>query len=201
MTKVHQEGTPEQVQSLAFRSEFDPEQAPLWTGWLLPTTNFAVTRPADSYRLSIVMNKDRIGGLFFLFVGLCFFSFSVQLPLGKITQPGPAVFPFFLSLLLSIIGLAIFFSVKKEKQTSGEKDSERLGKPLAIILLTLGFILFMGRLGYLAASFGYLFCLFYLVSRYKLIFSAGLSGILAAGTWYFFGKILGIFLPMGPWNI
>ena len=163
--------------------------------------NFTLTRPVDSYRLSNIMSKDRIGGLFFLFVGLCFFSFSVQLPLGKITQPGPAVFPFFLSLLLAVIGLAIFFSAKKEKPTDGEKNSDRLSKPLAIILLTLGFILFMGRLGYLLASFAYLFCLFYLVSRYKLILSAGLSGILAAGTWYFFGKILGIFLPLGPWNL
>jgi hypothetical protein len=59
----------------------------------------------------------------------------------------------------------------------------------------------MGRLGYLLTSFLYLFSLFYLVSRFKLFFSAGLSGILAAGSWYFFGKILGIFLPMGPWNL
>lgn len=165
------------------------------------SANFTLTRSVDSYKLSNIMSKDRIGGLFFLFVGLCFFAFSVQLPLGKITQPGPAVFPFFLSLLLAVIGLAIFFSAKKETQPNGAKNSDRLGKPLAIILLTLGFILFMGRLGYLMAAFGYLFCLFYLVSRYKLIFSAGLSAVLAAGSWYFFGKILGIFLPLGPWNL
>ena len=147
------------------------------------------------------MNKEHVGGLFFLFVGICFFFLSIKLPAGKLTQPGPAIFPLVLSLLLSIMGLLIFFSVKGKPKIERAKDSENLAKPLAIILLTLAFIFFMGRLGYLITSFLYLFSLFFLVSRFKWFFSAGLSGILAAGSWYFFGKILGIFLPLGPWNL
>jgi len=147
------------------------------------------------------MNKDRAGGLFFLFVGVCFFFLSIKLPVGKFTQPGPAIFPLILSLLLSIIGILVFFSGKRSPEIDRAKDSGNLAKPLAIILLTLAFIFFMGRLGYLLTSFLYLFSLFFLVSRFKWFFSAGLSGILAAGSWYFFGKILGIFLPLGPWNL
>jgi len=63
------------------------------------------------------------------------------------------------------------------------------------------FIIFMGPLGYLPASFLYLFGLFFFVSRFKWFVSAGVSGVLAAGSWYFFGKILGIFLPLGLWNL
>ena len=147
------------------------------------------------------MNKDHAGGLFFLFVGICFFSLAIKLPIGKFTQPGPAIFPLVLSLLLSIMGLLIFFSSKGKPKIGWAKDLENLAKPLAIILLTLAFIIFMGQLGYLVTSFLYLFSLFFLVSRFKLFFSASLSGILAAGSWYFFGKILGIFLPLGPWNL
>jgi len=146
------------------------------------------------------MNKDHAGGLFFLIVGICFFSLSIKLPIGKFTQPGPAIFPLVLSLLLSIIGLLIFFSRKGDAQIDWAKDFENWGKPLAIILLTFTFIFLMGRLGFLVTSFLYLFSLFFLVSRFKLFFSASLAGILAAGSWYFFGKILGIFLPMAPWN-
>ena len=147
------------------------------------------------------MNKDQAGGLFFLFVGVCFFFLSIKLPVGKFTQPGPAIFPLVLSLLLSIIGILVFSSGKGNPEIDRAKDSGNLAKPLAIILLTLAFIFFMGRLGYLLTSFLYLFSLFFLVSRFKWFFSAGLSGILAAGSWYFFGKILGIFLPLGPWNL
>ncbi len=76
-----------------------------------------------------------------------------------------------------------------------------LGNPLAIILLTLAFIVLMDRLGYIATSFLYLFSLFLFVCRFKILFSAGLSGILAVGSWYLFGKTLGIHLPLGPWNL
>jgi putative tricarboxylic transport membrane protein len=149
------------------------------------------------------MNKNHAGGLFFLLVGICFFSLSIRLPIGigTFTQPGPAIFPLVLSFLLFIIGLLMFFSSKGKPKVDWAKDFENLKKPLAIILLTLAFIIVMGRLGYLATSFLYLFSLLFLVSGFKFFFSLSLSGILAAGSWYFFGKILGIFLPMGPWNL
>ncbi len=147
------------------------------------------------------MNKDHAGGLFFLFVGICFFLLSIKLPIGKFTQPGPAIFPLILSSLLCIIGLLVFISSKGKPKIDWARGRENLAKPLTIILLTLAFIIFMGRLGYLLTSFLYLFSLFYLVSRLKLFFSASLSGTLAVGSWYFFGKILGIFLPMGPLHL
>jgi hypothetical protein len=164
-------------------------------------SSFALTAFAEFYKLKIVMNIDRIGGLFFLLVGLSFFSLALQLPVGKFTQPGPGIFPLVLSLLLAVIGALIFFSGRGKERIGGAGDLGNAAKPLAIILLTLTFIFFMGRLGYLLGSFLYLFSLFYFVSRIKWFVSAGISGILAAGTWYFFGKILGIFLPMGPGNL
>jgi len=163
--------------------------------------SFALTPFADSYKLSTIMNKDHAGGLFFLFVGVCFLSLSIKLPIGKLTQPGPAIFPLILSLLLSLMGVLIFFASKGKPKIDRAEDRDNLAKPLAIILLTLTFIIFMGQLGYLVTSFLYLFSLFFLVSRFKLFFSASFSGILAAGSWYFFGKFLGIHLPLGPWNL
>jgi putative tricarboxylic transport membrane protein len=163
--------------------------------------SFALTAPADFNKLEIVMNIDRAGGLFFFFVGLSFFSLSLKLPVGKFTQPGPGIFPLILSLLLTAIGVLIFFSAKQKEKIGRAKDRENSAKPLSIILLTIAFIFLMGPLGYLPASFLYLFGLFFFVSCMKWFISAGISGILAAGTWYFFGKILGIFLPLGPWNL
>jgi putative tricarboxylic transport membrane protein len=147
------------------------------------------------------MNQHRAGGLFFLFVGIFFIPLSLELPIGTFTEPGPAVFPLVLSSLLFIIGLITAFSGTGKTKIDGNRDFTNLAKPLAIILLTLAFIIVMGRLGYLLSSFGYLFSLLFLVSRYRWFYSAILSGILAAGSWYFFGKILGIFLPMGLLNL
>jgi putative tricarboxylic transport membrane protein len=148
------------------------------------------------------MKRDHVGGVFFAVVGIFFFLLSRDLPVGKLTQPGPGIFPIVLSLLLFTAGLIIFFSTAKENsKTDWRKGMSNLAKPAGIVLLTLVYIVLMNRLGYLLTSFIYLFSLFLLVCRYKWFFAAGLSGILAAASWIFFGKVLGIQLPPGPWNI
>ena len=147
------------------------------------------------------MTKDHIGGLFFLVVGVWVFSHAIKLPLGKLAEPGPALFPLSLSILLSIMGILIFVSGKGKTKMDWRMDFREMAKPLAIILLTLAFIIFMGRLGYLVTSFLYLFSLFFFVCRLRLFVAVILSGILAAASWYLFGNLLGIQLPMGPWNL
>ncbi len=147
------------------------------------------------------MKKDQVGGSFFAFLGIFFLLLSLKLPTGKITQPGPGIFPITRSVLLLAIGIVIFFSAKEKNHLDWRNALPNLAKPSAIILLTLAFILLMGRLGYLLTSFIYLFSLLWVVCRYRVFFSAALSGTLAVGSWYFFGKLLGIQLPLGPWNL
>jgi putative tricarboxylic transport membrane protein len=155
----------------------------------------------DCYKENAVMNKDHAGGLFFLFVGVWVFFLSIKLPIGKLAEPGPALFPLSLSILLAITGILIFLSSKGKTKMDWRMDFGKLAKPLMIILLTFAFIIFMGRLGYLVTSFLYLFSLFSIVCRFRLLAAASLSGILAAASWYLFGNILGIPLPLGPWNL
>jgi putative tricarboxylic transport membrane protein len=145
------------------------------------------------------MTKDHIGGLFFLFIGVWVFSLSIKLPIGRLAEPGPALLPLSLSILLSIMGILIFVSGKGKPKIGSRMAIRKMAKPLAIILLTLAFIIFMGRLGYLVTSFLYLFSLFFFVCRLRLFVAVILSGALAAGSWYLFGNILGIQLPRGPW--
>ena len=147
------------------------------------------------------MTKDSIGGLFFLLVGIWVFSLSLKLPIGNLAEPGPALFPLSLSILLSIMGILIFVSGKGKTKVDWRMDLRKSAKPLAIILLTLAFIIFLGQLGYLVASFLYLLSLFFFVCRFRLLVGVILSGTLAAGSWYLFGDILGIQLPPGPWNV
>jgi hypothetical protein len=169
-------------------------QAPILP--ILPLTTFD-----DSDSVRAAMTKDHIGGLFFLFVGVWVFSLSIKLPIGKLAEPGSALFPLSLSILLSITGILIFFSGKGKPKIDWRMDFRNMAKPLAISLLTLAFIIFLGRLGYLVTSLLYLFSLFFFVCRFRLFVALILSGILATGSWYLFGNILGIQFPPGLWNL
>ena len=147
------------------------------------------------------MTKERGGSLIFLAAGIYGLVFSIQLPFGRWNEPGPAVFPFALSILLCVFGIAWFTAGKGKEKREGKFDwGKFIGKlrtPIKIVGLTLAYILTFNRVGYLVASLVYVFILFLWVSRYKLWIAAGLSVIIGAGSWFFFERLLSVQLPKG----
>jgi len=132
------------------------------------------------------MTKERGGSLIFLAAGIYGLVFSIQLPLGRWNQPGPAVFPLGLSILLCLFGIAGFIRGKKASERQGSVTLKgfvrKFMTPIRIVGLTTAFILTFELLGYLFASTIYLFVLFLWVSRYRLwtalaiAFGAGSDG-------------------------
>jgi len=147
------------------------------------------------------MNRIRAGSLLFLFAGIYGFALSIELPMGKLKQPGPGVFPLVISILLIVLGGLIFVSGKKQEKIELTGGLKELWRPLSIVLLTVAFIIALERVGYLITSCLYLLGLFWFASGLKWWVAAVLSGTLALASWYLFGKILGVHLPMGYWRL
>jgi len=149
--------------------------------------------------------QDRVGGLVFLLTGFYGLIYSRGLPMGRWNEPGPGAFPFGLAVLLAFSGILIIARAKsKRKENQKGKEWEFLRNlitPLMIVLLTLGFILILERLGYVASVVAYLFILFLGVCRYKFPLAAGMAGGFGLGSWYFFVKVLGVQLPLSFWGI
>ena len=145
------------------------------------------------------MTKERAGSVIFLAAGIYGLIFSIQLPLGRWNEPGPAVFPLALSILLCVSGIVWFIRGKRKEGERSDLSAllGNFGTPLKIVGLTLAYILALDRVGYLLASLVYTFILFSWVSRYKLWISVGLSVLIGAGSWYFFEKLLSVQLPKG----
>jgi putative tricarboxylic transport membrane protein len=125
--------------------------------------------------------------------------------MGRWNEPGPGVFPFGLAILLAFSGITIIARAEKTKEEKQEAKGHelpyKLVTPLLIVLLTLGFILILERLGYVVSVVVYLFILFLGVSRYKFLLAAGMAGVFGLGSWYFFVKVLGVQLPLSLWGI
>jgi len=150
------------------------------------------------------MSKKRIASAIFFLVGIYGLVFSVHLPMGKWNEPGPAVFPVSLSILLLISGVLwfIYGKGKEEKERIDWQElAPKLGTPLKILVVTAAFILTMERLGFLFGSFLYLFVLLLWVSRYKVWTSIAIAIVIGGGSWYFFGKVLSVQLPRGPFPL
>jgi hypothetical protein len=146
------------------------------------------------------MNKERLGSLILFFVGMYAFFSSVKLPIGTWREPGAGLFPLIISILLCFVSVLVFISEKKKGGIDWRGFTKQSMKPWQIVLLTSGFIFTMGQLGFLVTSSLYLFGLFLWVCRFRFWFSFLFSMLLAPATWYFFGNILGLLLPIGPWG-
>jgi len=151
------------------------------------------------------MNKDHAGGLIFLLTGIYGLTFSLGLPMGRWNEPGPGAFPFGLAVLLAFSGIMIIIRAKSKKEEKQGKTTREflrnLITPLLIVLLTLGFILTLERVGYVSSVLVYLFILFFGICRYKLPLAAGMAVVFGLGSWYLFVKILGVQLPLSFWGI
>jgi putative tricarboxylic transport membrane protein len=147
------------------------------------------------------MSKERGGSLIFLAVGIYGLVFSVGLPLGRWNEPGPAVFPLALSILLCASGVFWFIRGKdkgeKKESSGGVGFFQKYKTPLQIIGLTAAFIIALEPLGYVLASTLYIFILFFWVSRYRLWIAVILALAFGAGSWLFFEKLLVTPLPQG----
>ncbi len=147
------------------------------------------------------MTKDRGGSLFYLALGVYGLIFSLQLPFGHLNNPGPAMFPFGLSILLLLSGVLWFIHGKGAAQEREKVNWELLrkeGMPFKIILITAAFILVLEPLGFLLSSFLFILVLFVWVSGFRVRNAFGLALIIAVGSWLFFGKLLSVQFPQGP---
>lgn len=147
------------------------------------------------------MTKERGGGLIFLAAGIYGLVFSLGLPFGRWNEPGPAVFPVILSVLLCISGAVWILRGKTKgeaKKSAGWRQLlGRYGTAGQIVGLTGVFIFLLEPLGYLLTSILYLFCLFWSVCRYRLWVAAVCALTFGAGSWFFFEKLLTTPLPKG----
>jgi len=142
------------------------------------------------------MTKELAGRFLFIVVGLYAFILSWRLPFGTLERPGPAVFPFVLSLLLTLIGILLLFEHQPEPDA---ECAARLSqaKPWEIVVLTALFILLFEGIGYLEASCLYLFLLLFRVCRFNWWVASGAAAAIALTSWLIFGKLLGLQLPAG----
>jgi len=142
------------------------------------------------------MTKELTGRLVFIVVGLYVLILSWRLPFGTLERPGPAVFPFVLSLLLTLIGILLLF---EHPLAPAAEHATRVseGKPWEIVLFTALFVLLFERIGYLEAACLYLFLLLFRVCRFTWWVAGGAGVAIALTSWLIFGKVLGLQLPAG----
>jgi putative tricarboxylic transport membrane protein len=153
------------------------------------------------------MRRYQISSAGFLLLLGAFFCFEARtLAIGRIVQPGPGFFPFWLGLALVILSLALIGKGFHER-IEAASVSQGLWKGLRWekVIFSLGALLlyafFLESLGYILSTFLLMFFLFRTIEaqRWPVVILG--SVITSFVTYILFRLWLQVQLPMGLWGI
>jgi len=151
------------------------------------------------------MNKNEMGGAVFLLALGAFFCLGARiLGLGRISDPGPGFFPFWLGLGLFLVSLAL---IRKSRQkadrssSSGSWQGARWDKIVFSLTAMLLYAFFLESVGYLLVSFSLMLFLFRRIGSQRWTTAVVGSFLISALSYVLFKVLLQLRLPEGFFGI
>ncbi|MBT9457264.1 MAG: tripartite tricarboxylate transporter TctB family protein [Burkholderiaceae bacterium] len=149
--------------------------------------------------MKIKSQRDFFSGLMFVLIGVAFAWASTSYSFGSSARPGAAYFPFWLGVLLAILGSMVLFKALTIESEGGDPIGKIAWRPLLIIIgAIVMFGLALPRLGLI-------------ITLPLLITVASLAGdefhwkdallnsvILTVGSWFIFIWGLNLIIPLWP---
>ena len=148
------------------------------------------------------MNAQRLGGLFWLAMGLISIYGSLLLGLGSMREPGSGFLSFLAGCFMCIMAVVVLVQSFIQGQEVQAKlaslwEGVNWRRPMIITVLVLGFVLFLEKLGFILSSFLLLFILLKSVEKFSWS-KAILIPVLTMGcTYLIFDFFLKATLPKG----
>jgi putative tricarboxylic transport membrane protein len=123
---------------------------------------------------------------------------SIRLGLGELRNPGPGLFIFMASSLLTLFSVALLF---EEIPPSANWKALFTKRRIAVTASFFSPVLMLEDLGFRLTISLLLIALLPLFGFRKWAFILGIAVLTGVASHLFFSKLLGMFLPTGPWGI
>lgn len=139
---------------------------------------------------------DVLGALLPAAVGALFLVLSVRLGVGSVTQPGPGLWPFIVSLLITVLSGGLLVQALL-RPVRGGVLVRGAGKPAAGFALVAAYALVMGRIGYLVSTVALLAVWIRFIGGRPWRTAVLVAVLAAAASYVVFRHWLGVPLPAG----
>jgi putative tricarboxylic transport membrane protein len=146
-----------------------------------------------------VRTWDRLSGALLLLVAVGVGYESSKLPLGQLSLPGPGFQPFWTSVVLGILSLALIVEASVHRSKAGQTLwplPAAVGKAIAVMAALVGYALVLDRVGYLVAT-SLLLALLLVLGRQRWPIVAGVALVSALASYWVFAVWLQVPLPGG----
>jgi hypothetical protein len=146
-----------------------------------------------------MVSRDRVAGAALVVFALYVLWLDRVLPLGNFHNPGPGYMPMVLALLLAAMGGLVILAGGSAPPFSAIAWTE-WRHAIAILGCCTFAALALERLGYRLTIALLVAFLLWVVERKSLAATVLMAGGLALATYYVFGTVLLVPLPLGPWG-
>ena len=144
-------------------------------------------------------NGDLAVAMLLLGLAAFFLWGAWQMPAGTFSVPGPGIVPAILGALLAATALTLIVKTLLSARGAGVRVSFGLASVAIVFAALTGVAVALERAGFVATLGVFLFVLLRVFSRLGTLRSVLVAvGIVLAAAW-FFGSLLGVNLPRGPW--
>lgn len=140
--------------------------------------------------------SDMASSVFLMALGGFIAWQAEKLSIGGIHEPGPGFFPFYLSLILIILGIAIFVQGLREEPKQKEEAPRKMR--LAVTLLAIFIYPFLlESLGYILTTFLLMLIIIKMMIEKAWWFAPSLSLLISLASYVIFKMWLQVLLPAG----
>jgi putative tricarboxylic transport membrane protein len=123
---------------------------------------------------------------------------SAKLPFGTIHSPGQGFFPWWISAVIFLLALLLFFQALTSRSSVARERSGRIVKVAMLLVILAAYAFLLEPLGYPLSTFLLVLFMLRAIDTQRWPVALGMAAITSVGSYVVFAIWLSIPLPRGP---
>ena len=123
---------------------------------------------------------------------------SAKLPFGTVHSPGQGFFPWWTSMLVSLLALVLLFQVLSSPSSIAHQAPGRIAKLALLLVVLIAYTFLLDSLGYLLCTFFLVLFMLRVTDPQRWTVALSMAAITAIGSYIVFAVWLSVPLPRGP---
>ena len=142
--------------------------------------------------------RDALAAVMALVFGAVAAYESAKLPFGTVHSPGQGFFPWWTSILVSLLALFLLFQALTSRSGIAQKGAGRIAKVVALLVVLSAYTFLLDPLGYPLCTFLLVLFMLRVTDPQRWTVALSMAAITAIGSYVVFAVWLSVPLPRGP---
>ena len=142
--------------------------------------------------------RDALAAVMALVFGAVAAYESAKLPFGTVHSPGQGFFPWWTSILVSLLALVLLFQALTSRSGIAQMGAGRIAKVVQLLVVLSAYTFLLDPLGYPLCTFLLVLFMLRVTDPQRWTVALSMAAITSVGSYIIFATWLSVPLPQGP---